>query len=129
MTVTITNPVTNVTELDSGADSTVSSCITAFINQTLERDAIFNFVLSEARSTAQLGIDFTSNLSPIVIPAGFVEYFSMCVNTTILGDDVVEEKEERIVYDLMAESDRDMVLFPMDSMYLVINIIDNDGTY
>ncbi len=118
----IINPVTDVNE-DVGQ---TMSCITAYVNQTLERDAVFNFEFSEARSTARLGNDFSSTFPPITIPSGFVGNFRMCINTTILDDDVVEN-EERIVYNLVAVSDRDMVLFPMDSMYLIINIIDDDG--
>ena len=124
--VTVNDPVINVTELDNGVNDEVSSCISTNITQTLERDVVFNLEFNEARSTAQLDNDFSFTPSSVTIPSGSLGYITMCFNTTITGDDVVED-DERIVYNLVALYDLDTVFFPVDPMYLIVNIVDNDG--
>ena len=108
----------------------VTACYTASILQPLERDAEFEFVLISENSTATLSLDFfvpELDRPVLVIPSGEAGEYFRCINVTIIGDDEVEG-DEVAVYELVPVDDRDAVLFPSDTMEIVITIIDNDNS-
>ncbi len=117
-------------ELDTRDFATVRACFTAELDRPLfTRDAVFEFILSNL-TTATFGVDFipNTNNSFLTIPATFSGRFEECIEVFIIGDNDIET-DEVVVYDLIPLSSLDTVLFPSGASSLVINILENDGTY
>ena len=67
MTITIYDSEKLVIEPDEGENTTVTICYTVDVTSTLERDAVFDLVLSPA-STANISIDFyLATANPLLI--------------------------------------------------------------
>ena len=110
---------------DDGEYVIVTQCVSAQLDYPLGRDAEFEFNISDA-STAEVGYDFNPAPSQyIIIPANFSGYFSVCLNTTVFGNDRFNGIR-KIVYNVTA------VLSIYDTVIEtnpVINILENDGEY
>ena len=118
VSLNVLNPVENILEPDDGEYVIVTQCVSAQLDYPLDRDA--EFVISDT-STAEVGYDF--NTQNITIPANFSGYFSVCLNTTVFGNDVFDGIR-KIVYNITAAlSVYDIAANPI----LVITILDNNS--
>ena len=127
--LTVILPPENVTEPRNSTQLiTVRACFTAYINQPLDREVAFEFVVSPL-TTATFGVDFLPVLDStfLIIPRNFSGFFDQCVPIEIYGDDEVEGTEV-IAYDLVPLSDLDSVVFP-PGRNLTLRIIDREGKY
>lgn len=129
LTLVITTAVFYITEPDEGDRTVLSQCFEATVAQPRRNDALFEFILSNS-TTALPEVDIMfSTPSPILtVPAGFSGFFNVCAELTILGDDLVEDNEV-VIYSVVPLSDSDVVQFPEGADSLILNIIDNDGSY
>ena len=118
VSLNVLNPVENILEPDDGEYVIVTQCISAQLDYTLDRDAEFEFNISDA-SIAEFSYDF-NNAQNITIPANFSGYFSVCLNTTVFGNDMFDGLR-KIVYIITPLSVYDIATNP------VIYILDNDG--
>lgn len=126
MVLVVENPVEYVSEPDSSEMALVSACFSAQLYEPLGRNASFEFGISNS-STAELFTDYFPIIESdfVVIPAGFVGSFSFCVNITVFGNDVLDG-DRFAIFTLTPLSPFDMVFFPNNGSYLVLNILDND---
>lgn len=123
----VETPVVTVTEMEQGATETVNLCFSAQINRTLNRNATFNFLLTNY-TTANVSTDFISAYpSYITFTAGSSGNMSCCIDVVVIGDSLVENNET-IVYDIVPVYDLDRVL-PAGSPAVTINVIDDDGKW
>ncbi len=122
---------TNVVEQDVGQNFIISGCFSAQIDPPLQRDAFFDFSISPF-STAFEFVDYIvaggNNFvgGSLIVPSGTFGSFSTCVDVIILGDAEVEPVEVAI-FNLVARSECDQVVFPDSDDSLQITIFDNDG--
>ena len=127
--LTVMLPPENVTEPRNSTQLiTVRACFTTFIDQPLDREVAFEFVMSPL-TTATFGVDFLPVLDStfLIIPRNFSGFFDQCVPIEIYGDDEVEGTEV-IAYDLVPLSDLDSVVFP-PGRNLTLRIMDRVGKY
>ncbi len=117
----------NITELDTGETTIVTTCFTARLSQPTTREVRFPLILSNM-TTADGRMDFFM-LSPpdVVIPFNSSGNFQSCLDIVqIFGDDFVEN-DEVIVYEVLSSSS-DRVLFPVNSPpFLRIVIAEDDS--
>jgi len=117
-----------VTEPDNGENTTVTFCLRALVNTTVNRLTMISFQLrfSPVLSTAEFGSDFFATFSTanITIPTNFSGEFLRCFNLTIIGDDVIESNEV-ITYNLSALSPLDLV----NVSQVTVHILNNDGKF
>ena len=118
----VLNPVENILEPDDGEYVIVTQCISAQLDYPLDRDAEFEFNISDT-STAEVGYDFDITSQDITIPANFSGYFSVCLNTTVFGNDIFDGIR-KIVYTITPLS-----VYDIATDMPVINILENDGKY
>lgn len=127
VTLDVLTPMVSVLEMNVGEQDMVHVCfmISSQLNQTLNRDATFQFAVSNL-TTARLESDFIfTNSSSFTLPAGS-SGDTTCIKFTIIGDNLVEN-DEVIVYDVLALDKLDQVAFPNDTESLRIEVLDNDG--
>lgn len=115
----------NVTEPDGVSANIVIVCLSAEVNQPLDRDAMFGFALSST-STATNFNDFNITETTLTIPTNFSGVYMLCVNIAILNDTYVEPIET-IEYEIIPLSSDDSVVYSDGGNSLRINIFDNDG--
>ena len=119
----------SVQEPDLGESSVVSTCLTAFIGQPLDRVAAFVVTLSDS-TTATFGVDFImpNFTSPILkIPADLAGSYVNCIETLIIGNDIAEG-DKVIRMEVTPLFSVDSVAFSgSDEGSVVINILENDG--
>lgn len=128
LTLVVLDSVINVTEPDERENITLTSCFQADVQETRRRAAVFELRFLNS-STADLYSDFFNSTSYIIVPAGFNGFFMECVDTTIVGDNSIEE-DEVIEYELLPLSELDFLQYPNASTSpLRIYISDNDGKY
>ena len=118
----VLNPVENILEPDDGEYVIVTQCISAQLDYPLDRDAEFEFNISDT-STAEVGYDFDITSQNITIPANFSGHFSVCLNTTVFGNDIFDGIR-KIVYTITPLS-----VYDIATDMPVINILENDGKY
>ena len=112
-----------VTEPMFGNVTNLVICFLADVSQALDRDAVFQFELSNF-STAIFGVDYLPNINSkfLTIPATFSGTFMHCITFAVFGD-LEEEDFEAILYQLTALSELDTV----DTPSLTIVIVDSFG--
>ena len=126
-TAVVTIDQVNVTEPDIDEIAEAMWCFRVVYNQPLERDIVFEIVPTP-ETTATLYEDFTLNAANITVPAYSNEsVYVSCVSVYVLGDGLVEDDLEVVVYDLVPQAMQDRVVYPEGSGALVVNIMDNDG--
>lgn len=130
MTLNVHEAVINIVEPDYGEHVNATGCFSAYIDQPLNRSAIFVFIVNNM-TNATLGSDiqFTTISPPyLAIPAYFSGTFNECVTIIVLGDNAIEDNE-RLVFDIRPLSSFDRVEFPAFSGAdsFILNIFDNDG--
>jgi hypothetical protein len=114
--------------MNEGESDMVHVCFSSLLNQTLNRDAVFQLTPSN-QTTASLETDFTlDNSSNITLSAGSSGETTSCIQLTIIGDNLVENNEV-IVYDVIAIDGMDHVKFPNDTKSLMVEVLDNEGQY
>ena len=124
VTLRVVEAELNVTELDDGEITNVSVCFTAMINPGLNREVVFELVLSNS-STATINDDFYLPQQNITIPY-YDTYYNSCIYFLIIGDMEYEENED-IVYTINPLAPQDNVMYGNESDSLVITILDDDG--
>ena len=122
MSLNVLNPVENILEPDDGEYVIVNQCVSAQLDYPLDRDAEFEFNISDT-STAEVGYDFDITSQNITIPTNFSGYFSVCLNTTVFGNDIFDGIR-KIVYTITPLS-----VYDIATDMPVINILENDGKY
>ena len=122
-----------IKEPKNGEYKTVEVCYTVNITSLLDRDAVFDLILSPT-STANISTDFYLNTtSPLIIESGPSGTFygsgsggveSSCIHLVVIGDEENEDTEI-IAYELRARSDFDRVVFPSTiSNLILVHVFD-----
>lgn len=123
MILEVTDSEFDVTEEEYS--TIVTMCFTAQLNQPRMRDAVFKFSISN--SSTATNEDFFLNSPNITIGTAVFGPYMVCVDVTILGDDVFEN-DEVAVLNIIPVAEQDRVEFQFsNSSSLLINIFDNDG--
>ena len=126
-TAFVTVDQVTVTEPDMDEIAEAMWCFRVVYNQPLKRDIVFEIVPTP-ETTATLNEDFTLNATSITVPANSSEgVYMSCVSVYVLGDGLVEDDLEVVVYNLVPQAMQDRVMYPEGSGALVVNIMDNDG--
>ena len=135
VTLIVENPVIQIKEPNNGEYKTVEVCYTANITSPLDRDAVFDLILTPT-STANNGTDFyLTTTTPVIIESDFSGTFSGsgsggvvsgCIHLVVIGDEEDEADTETIAYELRARSEFDRVVFPSDatSNLIMVHIFD-----
>ena len=119
-----------IKEPKNGEYKSVEVCYTANITSPLDRDAVFDLILSPT-STANISTDFYLNTSnPLIIESGQQSgggVVSGCIHLVVIGDEEDEADTETIAYEIRARSDKfDRVVFRSDapSNLIMVHIFD-----
>ena len=115
-----------ILEPDEGeSESRVMSCFSARLDDPLGRDAVFHLVHADVINATLIGQFFTYEPRDVVIPGDFSGFYNVCVNATVLGNNVFGGYRS-IKINVEAESPFDRVLRPR----FVVNIEEDDtGKY